>query len=42
MSSPTLDASLLSRHAPRLDDRLRKRVSEHMHVRIQRDDEAAK
>ncbi|WP_280156085.1 hypothetical protein [Piscinibacter sp. XHJ-5] len=40
LSSSGLDAGLLGRHVPRLDERLRKRVATQLHVRIEGDDEA--
>jgi hypothetical protein len=40
LSSSSLDAGLLGRHAPRLDERLRKRLGEAVHLRIERDDGA--
>lgn len=39
IASPVLDASVLQRHAPRLDERLRARSLTHSHVRIQEDDD---
>lgn len=39
IASPVLDASVLQRHAPRLDERLRARSLTHGHVRIQEDTE---
>lgn len=42
LSSSALDAGLLNRHAQRLDERLRKRLAEPAHLRIERDDEAAR
>jgi hypothetical protein len=39
IASPAVEVALLTRHAPRLSERLRTRAIEHTHVRIQRDDE---
>ncbi|HEU0200371.1 MAG TPA: hypothetical protein VFR86_08045 [Burkholderiaceae bacterium] len=45
IASPTVDASVLARHAPRLSERLNERLRgrelTHTHVRIERDDEEA-
>jgi hypothetical protein len=42
LSSSSPDAGLLGRHAPRLDERLRKRLGEAAHLRIERDDGATR
>ncbi len=37
VSSPTVDADVLARHAPRLNERLRKHVTGTTHVRVEQD-----
>lgn len=41
VSSPTVDAEVLSRHASRLNERLKKQAAEFTHVRIERDEPEA-
>lgn len=42
IASPTLDASVLARHAPRLNERLKARALSNTHVRIEERDEEGK